>query len=106
MTTQRLTRTLSHWLPDIASRESVPVSWLSTLHTRIKTEVPDGEESTCVVRGLHVATVTWDHTLSDVEQLQATVAEMQRKAAQIKALLPIEGGVSAAQADKMRELLG
>jgi hypothetical protein len=50
--------------------------------------------------------VTWDHTLSDVEQLQATVAEMQAKAAQIKALLPIEGGVSAAQADKMRELLG
>ena len=58
------------------------------------------------VRGLQVATVTWDHTLSDVEQLKATVAEMQRTAAQIKALLPIEGGVSAAQADKMRELLG
>jgi hypothetical protein len=30
---------------------------------------------------------------------------MQAKAAQIKALLPIEGGVSAAAADKLRELL-
>jgi hypothetical protein len=49
--------------------------------------------------------VSWEHTLSDVEQLQATVADMQAKAAQIKALLPIEGGVSAQAADKLRELL-
>ena len=105
MTTQTIRRPLSHWLPDIATREAVPLSWLATLHTRIKTEVPDGEESTCMVHGLQNVTVTWDHTLSDVEQLQATVAEMQAKAAQIKALLPIEGGVSADAADKLRELL-
>ena len=105
MTTQTIRRPLSHWLPDIATREAVPLSWLLTLHTRIKTEVPDGEEATCMVHGLQNVTVTWDHTLSDVEKLQATVAEMQAKAAQIRALLPIEGGVSAAQADKMRELL-
>ena len=105
MTTQTIRRPLSHWLPDIATRESVPLSWLATLHTRIKTEVPDGEESTCALHGLQNVTVSWEHTLSDVEQLQATVAEMQAKAAQIKALLPIEGGVSADAADKLRELL-
>lgn len=106
MTTVRVTRPLSHWLPDIASRESVPLSWLSTLHQRIKMEVPDDAEISCGVHGLQVATVTWEKTLSPLEQLQATVADMQAKAAQIKALLPIEGGVSAAQADKMREILG
>ena len=105
MTTQTIRRPLSHWLPDIATREAVPLGWLLTLHTRIKAEVPDGEESTCMVHGLQNVTVTWDHTLSDVEKLQVTVAEMQARAAQIKALLPIEGGVTPAVADKLRELL-
>ena len=105
MTTQTIRRPLSHFLPDITTREGVPLNWLATLHTRIKAEVPDGEESTCALHSLQNVTVTWDHTLSDVEQLQATVAEMQSKAAQIKALLPIEGGVSADAADKLRELL-
>ena len=105
MTTKTITRPLSHWLPDIATREAVPLNWLATLHTRIKTEVPDGEEAGCLLHGLQNVTVTWEHTLSEVEQLQATVAEMQAKAAQIKALLPIEGGVSADAADKLRELL-
>ena len=105
MTTQTIRRPLSHWLPDIATRESVPLSWLATLHTRIKTEVPDGEESTCALHGLQNVTVSWEHTLSDVEQLQSTVAEMQRRAEQIKALLPIEGQLSASATDKLRELL-
>ena len=105
MTTQTIRRPLSHWLPDIATRESVPLSWLSTLHTRIKTEVPDGEESTCALHGLQNVTVSWEHTLSDVEQLQATVVEMQRRAEQIKALLPIEGQLSAQATEALRELL-
>ena len=105
MTTQTIRRPLSHWALDISVRESVPLGWLANVASRIKTEVPDSEESTCMVHGLQNVTVTWDHTLSDVEQLQATVAEMQSKAAQIKALLPIEGGVSADAADKLRELL-
>ena len=105
MTTQTIRRPLSHWLPDITTREGVPLNWLATLHTRIKAEVPDGEESTCLLYGLQSGSAGWEHTLSDVEQLQATVAEMQAKAAQIRALLPIEGGVSADAADKLRELL-
>ena len=105
MTTQTIRRPLSHWLPDIATREAVPLGWLATLHTRIKTEVPDGEEATCALHGLQHVTVTWDHTLSDVEQLQSTVAEMQRRAEQIKALLPIEGQLSASATEKLRELL-
>ena len=105
MTTKTITRPLSHWLPDIATRDEVPVSWLSTLHTRIKAEIPDDEESGAVIRGLGACTVAWPHTLSEVEQLQDTVAEMQRQLGNIKTLLPIEGGVSPAVADKMRELL-
>ncbi len=105
MTTKTITRPLAHWAPDIATRDEVPASWLSTLHARIKAEVPDDEESAAVIRGLGACTVTWTHTLTPVEQLQATIAEMQSTAAQIKALLPIEGGVSPAVADKMRELL-
>ncbi len=105
MTTKTITRPLAHWLPDIATRDDVPVNWLASLSTRIKAEVPDDEESGAVIRGLGACTVAWPHTLSEVEQLQATIAEMQSTAAQIKALLPIEGGVSAQAADKLRELL-
>ena len=105
MTTKTITRPLAHWLPDIATRDDVPVNWLLTLAARLKAEVPDDEESTAVIRGLGACTVTWTHTLTPTEQLQATIAEMQSTAAQIKALLPIEGGVSAQAADKLRELL-
>ena len=105
MTTTRVTRPLSHWLPDIATRDDVPVNWLASLSTRIKAEIPDDEESSAVISGLGNCTVSWPHTLSEVEQLQATVADMQAREAQIKALLPIEGGVSAEAADKVRELL-
>jgi len=105
MTTTRITRPLSHWAPDIATRDEVPINWLASLSTRIKAEVPDDEESTAVIVGLENCIVSWVHTLSPVEQLQATVAEMQSKAAQIRELLPIEGGVSAEAADKLRELL-
>ena len=105
MTTKTITRPLSHWLPDIATRDDVPVNWLLTLAARIKAEIPDDEESGAVIRGLGACTVAWPHTLSEVEQLQTTVADMQAKAEQIKAMLPIEGGVAPAVADKLRELL-
>ncbi len=105
MTTKTITHPLSHWLPDIATRDDVPVNWLAVLAARIKAEIPDDEESGAVIRGLGACTVSWPHTLSEVEQLQATVAEMQRQLGNIKTLLPIEGGVSPAVADKLRELL-
>ena len=105
MTTKTITRPLAHWLPDIATRDDVPVNWLLTLAARIKAEIPDDEESSAVIRGLGACTVSWPHTLTPVEQLQATIAEMQAIAEQIKAMLPIEGGVSPAVADKLRELL-
>ena len=105
MTTKTITRPLSHWLPDIATRDEVPVNWLLTLAARIKAELPDDEESSAVISGLGGCTVTWTHTLTPTEQLQATIAEMQAIAEQIKAMLPIEGGVSPAVADKLRELL-
>ncbi len=105
MTTKTITRPLSHWLPDIATRDEVPVNWLASLSTRIKAEIPDDEESGAVIRGLGACTVSWPHTLSEVEQLQDTVAEMQRQLGNIKTMLPIEGGVAPAVADKLRELL-
>ncbi len=105
MTTKTITRPLAHWLPDIATRDDVPVNWLASLSTRIKAEVPDDEESGAVIRGLGACTVAWPHTLSEVEQLQATIAEMQRKEMLLRSLLPLEGGLSAEAADKLRELL-
>lgn len=105
MTTKTIIRPLAHWLPDIATRDEVPVNWLLTLAARIKAEIPDDEESGAVIRGLGACTVSWPHTLSEIEQLQDTIAEMQAVAAQIKALLPIEGGVAPVVADELRELL-
>ena len=105
MTTKTIIRPLAHWLPDIATRDEVPVNGLLTLAARIKAEIPDDEESGAVIRGLGACTVSWPHTLSEIEQLQDTIAEMQAVAAQIKALLPIEGGVAPVVADELRELL-
>ncbi len=85
--------------------DGIPFGWLSSLVGKVKAQVPDDEEASCKVHGAAGLTFTFEHTLSEVEQLQATIAEMQATASQIKALLPIEGGVSAQAADKMRELL-
>ena len=83
----------------------IPFRWLTSLVEKAKTQVPDDEEASCKIFGAEGLTFRYEHTLTPTEQLQATIAEMQRKSEQIKALLPIEGGVSPAVADKLRELL-
>ncbi len=85
--------------------DGIPFRWLTSLVEKVRAIVPDDEEASCVVLGAAGLTFSYEHTLTPTEQLQATIAEMQAKAAQIKALLPIEGGVSPTVADKMRELL-
>ena len=85
--------------------DGIPFRWLTSLVEKVKAQVPDDEEASCVVLGAQGLTFRYEHTLSPVEQLQATVAEMQRQLGNIKTLLPIEGGVSPTVADKMRELL-
>lgn len=93
-------------LPGLGNdHDGIPFRWLTSLVEKVRAQVPDDEESSCVVRGAAGLTFEYQHTLTQTEQLQATVAEMQAKAAQIKTLLPIEGGVSADAADKLRELL-
>jgi hypothetical protein len=85
--------------------DGVPFRWLASIMEKVKAAVPDEEQATCRVFGAEGLTFKYLHTLSEVEQLQDTVAEMQRQLGNIKTLLPIEGGVSPAVADKMRELL-
>ena len=93
-------------LPGLGNdHDGIPFRWLTSLVEKVRAQVPDDEESSCVVRGAAGLTFEYQHTLSDVEQLQATVAEMQRQIGNIKTLLPIEGGVTPAVADKLRELL-
>ena len=106
MTTKTITLRAIDLIPGLDSEgEGVPLRWFSSLLTKVTAAIPDHEEASCRVRGLAGLTFTFEHTLSETEQLQATIAEMQRTAAEIKALLPIEGGVSAQAADKLRELL-
>lgn len=85
--------------------DGIPFRWLTSLVEKVRSIVPDDEEASCKVHGAAGLTFTFEHTLTPTEQLQATVESMQSTAAQIKALLPIEGGVSPAVADKLRELL-
>ena len=93
-------------LPGLGNdHDGIPFRWLSSMVEKVRAQVPDDEEGSCMVRGAAGLTFEYQHTLSDVEQLQATVAEMQRQIGNIKTLLPIEGGVSPAVADKLRELL-
>ena len=93
-------------LPGLGNdHDGIPFGWLSSLVGKVKAIVPDDEEASCKVHGAAGLTFSYAHTLSETEQLQATVAEMQRRAEQIKALLPIEGQLSAQATEKLRELL-
>ena len=106
MTTKTITLRAIDLLPGLGNdHDGIPFRWLTSLVEKARAAVPDDEEASCVVLGAQFLTFSYEHTLSEVEQLQATIAEMQAKAEQIKALLPIEGGVSPAVADKLRELL-
>ena len=106
MTTKTTTLRAIDLLPGLGNEhDGVPFRWLTSLVEKVKAQVPDDEEASCVVLGAQGLTFRYEHTLTPTEQLQATIAEMQRKSEQIKALLPIEGGVSPAAADKLRELL-
>ncbi|MBP6676783.1 MAG: hypothetical protein KAY54_03675 [Burkholderiaceae bacterium] len=106
MTTKTFSLRSIDLIPGLGNdHDGVPFRWLASLVEKVRAQVPDDEESSCVVRGAAGLTFEYQHTLSEVEQLQATVAEMQATAEQIKAMLPIEGGVAPAVADKLRELL-
>ena len=106
MTTKTTTLRAIDLLPGLGNEhDGVPFRWLTSLVEKVKAQVPDDEEASCVVLGAQGLTFRYEHTLTPTEQLQATIAEMQRKSEQIKALLPIEGGVSPTVADKLRELL-
>lgn len=106
MTTKTTTLRAIDLLPGLGNEhDGVPFRWLASIMEKVKAAVPDEEQATCRVFGAEGLTFKYLHTLSEVEQLQATVESMQAKAAQIKALLPIEGGLSADRADKLRELL-
>ena len=106
MTTKTTTLRAIDLLPGLGNEhDGVPFRWLTSLVEKVKAQVPDDEEASCVVLGAQGLTFRYEHTLTPTEQLQATIAEMQRKSEQIKALLPIEGGIPAQAADKLRELL-
>ena len=106
MTTKTTTLRAIDLLPGLGNEhDGVPFRWLASIMEKVKAAVPDEEQATCRVFGAEGLTFKYLHTLSEVEQLQATVESMQAKAAQIKAMLPIEGGVAPAVADKLRELL-
>ena len=106
MTTKTITLRAIDLLPGLGNdHDGILFRWLTSFVEKVKAQVPDDEEASCVVLGAQGLTFRYEHTLTPTEQLQATIAEMQATAAQIKALLPIEGGVSAQAADKMRELL-
>ncbi len=106
MTTKTITLRAIDLLPGLDSEgEGVPFLWLRNLVTKVQACVPESEEASCLVHGTTGLTFTYEHTLSEVEQLQATVAKMQSKEMLLRALLPLEGGVSAQAADKLRELL-
>ncbi len=106
MTTKTITLRAIDLLPGLGNEhDGVPFRWLTSMVEKARAIVPDDEEVSCVVHGSQYLTFSYEHTLSEIEQLQDTIAEMQATAEQIKALLPIEGGVSPAVADKLRELL-
>ena len=106
MTTKTITLRAIDLIQGLGNEHAgIPFRWLTSLVEKARAIVPDDEEASCVALGAQFLTFSYEHTLSEVEQMQATVAGMQATAAQIHALRPSEGGVSPAVADKLRELL-
>lgn len=93
-------------MPGLGGDSAVPFRWLETLVQKVRATVPDIEEASCFVYGAEDLSFCYDHALSETEQLQSTISELVERAAQIKAMLPIEGALSAAQTDALRKLIG
>ena len=86
--------------------DGVPFRWLTSLVEKVRALVPDDEEGTCVVRGASGLTFAYEHTLTQAEELQSRLDDMESRAAQIKSLLPRDGALSVEQTQQLRELLG
>ena len=94
-------------VPNLSNdHDGVPFRWLSSLVEKVRTVVPDDEEATCMVRGAAGLTFEYVHTLSPLEELQARLEVLSDKAAQIRTLIPREGGLTEQQTQMLRELIG
>lgn len=106
------TRTITLSAADLLSgtidpHDGVPFRWLDSLVKRIQATVPDAEEATCRVVGLENLTITYDHLLTEQEEMAEELANLRSVTGQIRMLLPREGeAMTPAEVSVLRSALG
>lgn len=106
MTTRIITLRAIDLMPDIATHEGgIPFRWLESLVQKVRALVPDNEEPTCMAHNADRLAFSYEHILTEVEQLQDALAALRFKSAQICALMPPEGSLTADQTQMLREIL-
>ena len=106
------TRTITLSAADLLSgtidpQTGVPFRWLDSLVKRIQATVPDSEEPTCRIMGVGNLTITYEHLLTEQEEMAEELANLRSVTGQIRMLLPREGeSMTPAEVNALRSALG
>lgn len=106
MTTKPVTIRLIDVSPDLVNKRDTgaPLGWISSILSGLQARIPQLEQGSAMVFGLHDCVVRYQHTLTPEEALQDRIAALESKLAAVKALIPASGQ-STVEADAIREAL-
>lgn len=106
MTTKTITIRAVELQGELNRPQGVPFRWLSGLVDHVRKLVPDAEEDSCRVHGAAGLTFTYEHKLTQLEQLQDELSAYESKQTQIRALLRPDGSLVPDAAERLRALIG
>lgn len=93
-------------LQDQVHPNGVPFRWLEALVENIQRLVAEGDQASCLIQNVNGLVVTYNKTLSPLEESQMQVAEFSDLANQVRRLLPREGeAMTPQEADSLRAVL-
>lgn len=78
-------------LQDQVHPDGVPFRWLEALVENTQRLVAERDQASCLVQNVNGLVVTYNKTLSPLEESQMQVAEFSELANQVRKLLPREG---------------
>ncbi len=85
----------------------IPFGWLDSLVKRIKAEVPDSEEASCRVHGVGNLQITYEHVLSESEEMRERLDALQAAVDAVRRVLPRPNeGMTADEVNALRNALG
>lgn len=94
-------------MPDLATtHEGKPFRWLEVMVEALKKRVPEDAQAVCLAHGLRDLEFTWESPMTEIEKMEAALAQMNALARQARDLIPRGGGMTAEETQKLRQLLG